>query len=120
MGCARLLTAPTFLYTHYYRFRGIRAALHGYGTAAATAIYPVLYTEVHAGFFFRVSVIHQTLTWTAGSVTCVRDHSDARVCVCVYTRGLGTPTMSQDNICYSETFSPFVLVLCDGVRPSDL
>ena len=44
---------------------------------------------------FRVSVIHRPLTWTAGSVTCVRDHS----CECVYTRALGTPpTASQHNI----------------------
>ena len=35
------------------------------------------------------------LTWTTGSLTCVRrDHSYA----CVYPRGLGTPTTSQYNI----------------------
>ena len=34
--------------------------------------YPVL--QVHAGFF-RVSVIHRTLTWTTGFLTRVRDHS---------------------------------------------
>ena len=39
--------------------------------------YPVL--QVHAGSF-RVSVIHQTLTWTTGILTCVRDHSYA----CIY------------------------------------
>ena len=40
--------------------------------------YPVL-RLMHAGSV-RVSVIHRTLTWTAGSVTCrVRDHSDACV-----------------------------------------
>ena len=33
---------------------------------------------------FCVSIIHQTLTWTAGSLTCVRDHSYA----CVYTSGV--------------------------------
>ena len=42
--------------------------------------YPIL--QVHAGSF-RVSVIHRTLTWTAGPLTCVRDHSNA----CTYTRG---------------------------------
>ena len=47
--------------------------------------YPVL--QVHAGSF-HVSVIHQTLTRTTGSLTCAREHS----CVCVHTRELGTPT----------------------------
>ena len=37
---------------------------------------------------FRVSVIHRTLTWTTGALTCVRDHYYA----CVYTRRLGTLT----------------------------
>ena len=32
--------------------------------------------KVHAGSFC-VSVIHQILTWTTGSVTCIRDHSCA-------------------------------------------
>ena len=32
------------------------------------------YFSVHAGSF-RVSVIHQTLTWTTGSLTCICDHS---------------------------------------------
>ena len=47
---------------------------------------------------FRVSVIHWTLTWSTGSLTCVRDHAYA----CVYTRGLGTLTASQHNIFDSE------------------
>ena len=56
--------------------------------------YPTLINyEVHAGSF-RVSVIHQTLTWTTGSLSCVSNHSYASV----YTRGLGTPTASQHNI----------------------
>ena len=42
-------------------------------------------STVHAGYF-GVSVVHQTLTWTSGFLTCVRDHSGE----CVYTRGLGT------------------------------
>ena len=41
-----------------------------------------------------VSVIHRTLTWTTGSLTCVRDHSYAWV----YTQELGTPTAIQHNI----------------------
>ena len=44
-------------------------------------IYPSI-SKVHAGSF-RVSVIHQTLTWTAGSITCVHDYSYA----CIYTQG---------------------------------
>ena len=40
--------------------------------------------SVHAGSF-RVSVNHRTLTWTTGSLTCVRDH----YCACVYTRVVG-------------------------------
>ena len=50
---------------------------------------------------FHVSVIHQTLTWTIGSLTCVRDHS----CVCVYTWGLGTQTESR-HIFDSEWVQP--------------
>ena len=42
-------------------------------------------------------------TWTTGSLTCVRDHS----CVCLYTRGLGTPTASQHNIFDSEKLTNF-------------
>ena len=40
--------------------------------------HPVLH--MHAGSF-RVSVIHRTLTWSTGSLMCVRDHSYA----CVHT-----------------------------------
>ena len=60
--------------------------------------YPTLISyKVHAESF-RVSVIHQTLTWTTGSSTCVHDHS----CAHVYTQWLGTPTASQHNILDSE------------------
>ena len=42
--------------------------------AATESRYPTLINyKVHAGSF-RVSIIHQTLTWTTGSVMCVRDH----------------------------------------------
>ena len=41
---------------------------------------------------FLVSVTHRTLTWTAGSLTCVRSYA------CVYARGWGTPTTSQHSI----------------------
>ena len=53
-------------------------------------IYPPV-SKTHAGSF-RVSVIHRTLTWTTGSLTCVRSYA------CVYTRGWGTQTRSQRNI----------------------
>ena len=52
-------------HTLYYPFREIR-------NTAAARTEPVL--QVHAGSF-RVSVIHRILTWTTGSLTCVRDHS---------------------------------------------
>ena len=44
-----------------------------------------LVQHVHAGSFH---VIHRTLTWTTGSLMCVHNHSY----LCIYTRGLGTPT----------------------------
>ena len=47
-------------------------------------------SKVLAGSF-RVSVIHRSQTWTAGSFKCILDRS----CACLYTRGLGTPTASQ-------------------------
>ena len=62
---------------------------------------------------FRVSVIHRTLTWTTGSLTCVRDHSDA----CVYTLRLGTLTASQRNIVDSQ--KTHKIVLC-SLRGSNL
>ena len=61
---------------------------------ATESIYPALISyKEHAGPF-RVSIIHRSLTWTTGSLTCERDLSYA----CVYTRGLGTLTASQHNI----------------------
>ena len=67
----------------------------GKATAAARAEhYPVL--QVHA-WSNCVSVIHQTLKWTTGSLMCVRD---SYACVC--TRVL--VTTSQHNICGSNPF----------------
>ena len=51
-----------------------------------------------ACWVYGVSVIHRTLTWTTGSVSCACHHS----CACVYTRGLGTPTACQHNVFDSE------------------
>ena len=74
-------------------------------------IYPSV-SKVHAGSF-RASAIHRTLTWTTGSLTCIRDHSLA----CVYTRGFwGTPTASQHNIFDSEKLSQVVSCASVGVR----
>ena len=67
--------------------------------------YPV--TQVHVRSF-RVSVIHKTLTWTTGSLTCVRDQSYA----CVYTRGLGTATTSQHNVFDSKQLFFLFKLLC--------
>ena len=43
------------------------------GKLAATDLTRINY-EMYAGSL-RVSVIHRTLTWTTGSITCVRDHA---------------------------------------------
>ena len=60
-------------------------------------------SKVHIGLF-RVSIIHRTMTWTTGSLTCVRDYSYA----CVYTRGLiGTSTASRHNIIDSKKLTHF-------------
>ena len=62
------------------------------------------------GLRVSVNVIHRTLMWTTGSLTCLRDHS----CACVYTWGLGTPTASQ-HIFDSEKFTNFSCAP-DGIR----
>ena len=72
-------------------------------------------SKVHAGSF-RVSVIRRTLTWTAGSLTCVLDHSWAWV----YTRGLGTQTASQDNIFFTLKNSHKFVLLSWRSRGSNL
>ena len=64
---------------------------------------------------FRVSVINRTLTWTTGSLTCLRDNSYA----CAYTHGgLGTPTTSQHTIfTRKKPLSQMFLVLRTGFEP---
>ena len=81
--------------------------------AATKSRYPTLMNyKAHAGSF-RVSIIHRTLTWPTGSLTCVRDHS----CVFAYTRGLGTPTASQHNILIRKTLTNLSCAPgADGVR----
>ena len=54
-------------------------------------------------FLFSFSLIHRTLTWTTGSLTCKCDHLYA----CVYTWGLDTPTASQHNIFDWEKITSF-------------
>ena len=55
------------------------------GMAAAAARAALLSpTSVYAGSF-RVFVIHRNLTWTTGSLTCVRDHSYACVYIYIHT-----------------------------------
>ena len=51
--------------------------------AATESRYPTLIRNKVHHRFFRVSIIHRTLTSTIGSLTCVSDHSYA----CVYTLG---------------------------------
>ena len=73
--------------------------------------YPVLH--MHAGSFC-LSVIHRTLTWTTGSLTCVRDHSYA----CVYTRGgVGHKDSESAQHFDSEKHSQFFLVLLTRFEP---
>ena len=64
---------------------------------------------------FRVSIIHQTLTWSFTPLPCVRDHSDA----CIYTHRawLGTLTASQHNIFDPEKLSQIFPVLLMGFEP---
>ena len=62
---------------------------------------------------FRVSVIHRTLTWTTGSLTCVRSYA------CVCTRGWCTPTASQHNINFWLGKTLTIFFLCSG-RDSNL
>ena len=86
------------------------AVFNSFATWAATFRLPGL--KMHAGYF-RVFIIHRTLTWTTGYVTCVRGLSYA----CVCTRVLGTPTASQHNLFDSEKLKVF-LVLLTGLEPS--
>ena len=67
--------------------------------------YPVL--RGHA-VSFRVSVIHRTLEFTTGSLTCVRDHSYA----CVYIQGVGrTDSESAQHFWLGKTH---MFCLCSG------
>ena len=60
---------------------------------------------------FCVTVIHRTLTWTTGSLTCIRSNA------CVYTQGWGTPTTSQHNILTQKTLTNLSFAL-DGIWTS--
>ena len=69
------------------------------GKATAAARAALIPSPTNECWVFSYSIIHQTLTWTTGSLTYVRDYSYA--CIYIYTQGLGTPT-SQPIIFYSE------------------
>ena len=57
---------------------------HSYNQVVPSASSALLF-PVHAGSF-RVSVIHRTLTWTTGYLTCVRDHSNIKHSLCFPTQ----------------------------------
>ena len=85
------------------------------GKPAATELhYPPL-TKYCACWVF--SCFHNPVNSTR-SLTCERNHSYA----CVYTRGLGTPAVSQHNIFYSEKLTIFLVLLTQvgWVRTSSL
>ena len=98
-----LLFFLLFFYTLYYpfHFRKFGPPYSGKATAAARAVLP---SPTSACWVFRVSVIHQTLTWTTGSLTCV----DGLLYACVYTWGLVTLTASQHNLFDSEKLKFFL------------
>ena len=76
--------------------------------------YPVL--QVHAGTF-QVSVIHQTLTWTTGSLMCV--HVIILACVYIHT-GVGhTDNESAQHFLLGKTVANFSCAP-GGVRTSGL
>ena len=62
--------------------------------------------KVHAGSF-RVSIIHQTLTRTAGTLTCVRDHSHSYACVRIHT-GVGHTDESAQHFWLGNTLTIFL------------
>ena len=72
--------------------------------------------KAHAGSF-RVSTNHRTLTWTAGSLTCVRDHSyDAPA----YTRGWPRRQRVSTTFLTREKLSPFFNCVPDAGGGSNL
>ena len=71
------------------------------------------YFSVHAGTFC-VSVIHQTLTWTTGSLTCVHDHS----CAWVYTHRSWAHWHRVSTTFLTRLEKKVFLVLLTGFEPS--
>ena len=71
--------------------------------------------SVHAGSFC-VSVMHQTLTWTTGSLTGVRDHSYAWVYTHVGCGAYRQWVSTTVNIFYSEKLSRISVVLLTGFK----
>ena len=68
------------------------------------------------GLFVFPAVIHITLTWTTGSLTCVSLWSF--LCVCTQAGGLGTPTANQNNIFWlGKTLIKCSCALLTGFEP---
>ena len=78
--------------------------------AAIVRCYPVVVFCFSCVQCFPVSVIHRTLTWTTGSLTCVRSYA------CVYTWGWGTPTTIQHILTRKNSF--FFYCAPDRIRIS--
>ena len=51
--------------------------------------------------YFGVSIVHRTLTWTTGSLTCVRD-----LFACVYTRGTSIDSLIRRTFAGDLVFYP--------------
>ena len=79
--------------------------------AAIVQRYSVVFSCVQC---FHVSVNHQPLTWTTGSLTCVCDHSYARVRI---HRGVGHTDNESAQHFDSEKLSQIFLVLRMGFEP---
>ena len=86
-------------------------------TAETESRYPTLINyQVHAGTF-RVSVIHQTLTWTTGSLTCIHMiilmHAN-----CYVHTGIGhTNSKSAQHFWLGIKLKHIFLVLLTGLEP---
>ena len=90
----------------------------GKASSHSTAIPNVFVCFSCAVRCFRVSVIHRTLTWTTGSLTCVGHHSYA--CV-LHVQG-GWVHRQRVNIAFCRLGKTLTKFYCapDGVRTSGL
>ena len=74
--------------------------------------YPAL--QVYPGSV-RVSAIHGTLTWTTWSLTCVRDHSYA--CLCIRMVGWAHRQRVSATLWTRKTPDEFFLAFLTGLEP---